>query len=64
MPEPKKAAPLANTKSVAATMGVHQRTLTEAARKGQYKVRRTPGGHYRFEVDPDGWPIEAEEKKR
>lgn len=55
---------LQNSKTVAATMGVHQHTVTEAARLGRYKAKRTPGGHYRIEVDDDGWPIEASKEKK
>lgn len=46
-------------KEVAATMGVTSRAVRGWCSAGRYKVKRTGGGHYRLEVDEDGWPIEV-----
>lgn len=54
---------LANPKAVAHAMSVSQRAVTEWARQGRLKSRRTPGGHYRIEVDEDGWPVETGEQQ-
>lgn len=51
-----------NSKSIAHTMGVSSRSVTEWARKGCYSVKRTPGGHYRIEIDEDGWPVQLSKK--
>lgn len=40
-------------------MGVTSRAVRGWCSDGRYKVKRTGGGHYRLEVDEDGWPVEV-----
>lgn len=62
--EPAPTAKRKTPKEIAAVMGVSARSVTAWASRGKYKHRRTPGGHYRIEVDEDGWPVLDEKGKR